>query len=268
MTDEMSASIRRETDYFAKVPFWVQDHPDTDAYSITTYAALYRFADWNPNEDDTHHGAFPSLSTIASRAGCSVSSVRRAISTLERIGALEVEHRDGRSSMYSVRTSNPALTERALTDVGTQSPQDAPPRSHRTPTENPSPRTPNQEIGQTPSDIPAVPLSIVTNDTDWLWEAIVDVHGQPASRSERGKFNKAAKMLRECDPPVTGEEYPMLAQAYVSRYEGGQPSVMTIATRVGEMRHYLQRGPIQAPDRKQIAQKARRQQILREMGEA
>lgn len=85
---------------------------------------------------------------------------------------------------------------------------------------------------------------------DELWDVFVEVHGQPASQSERGKFNKIVKTLREAD--VSAAEYPQLVQAYVSKYGGSQPAAATVAQRVGEMRNYLLKGPMQAPDAEQL----------------
>lgn len=78
---------------------------------------------------------------------------------------------------------------------------------------------------------------------DELWDSIVQVHGEPANQTERGKFNKAHKLLREAN--VGGGEYPRLVQAFTTRYDGTQPAVMTVATRVGELRHFLKKGKVQ-----------------------
>lgn len=79
---------------------------------------------------------------------------------------------------------------------------------------------------------------------DFLWEAVVAVHGEPATRDERGKYNKQMSKLREAG--VVADEYPMLVKAFVTKHRGDiQPTVATIASRVGELRHYIHYGPVE-----------------------
>ena len=240
-------NVRRETDYFAKVPFWLQDHPSDKVTAIVlgVYSAIYRSAEWNPNED-SQSGAWPSQETIASRARCSVRSVRRAVDVLQDLGVLHVEERPGRTPLYSLRTSDPGHSGRTSQDMVAD-----PPRTQWPTTRTPISRTPNQTFEV-----------VAERQPDLLWEIVVEIHGEPATKTERGKFNKAAALLREAD--VTPDEYPALAQAYVSKYGDLQPAIMTIATRVGEMRHYLRRGPIQAPGVADIAEHQKRQAQIAE----
>ena len=78
------------------------------------------------------------------------------------------------------------------------------------------------------------------------------IHGEPATRSERGKFNRFVAKLREAN--VDADEYPTLVSAYVSKY-GLQPAAGTIANeRVAEMRQYRDQGPITAPDADELVQ--------------
>lgn len=86
---------------------------------------------------------------------------------------------------------------------------------------------------------------------DELWDTFVEIHGDPASKSERGKFNKAVGMLR--DAGVDAAEYPVLVAAYGAKYPDLQPAVMTVASRVGEMRHFVSRGPLRVPDAQVLA---------------
>lgn len=84
-----------------------------------------------------------------------------------------------------------------------------------------------------------------TRPRDELWDAFTAIHGDPATKSERGKFNKAVSKLREAG--VTGDEYPSLVLAYTSKHDGLQPAVFTIANeRVTEMRQFLKLGPIKS----------------------
>ena len=65
--------------------------------------------------------------------------------------------------------------------------------------------------------------------------------------------------LRNAD--VTHLEYPTLVAAYTSKHDGLQPAVATVANRIGEMRHYAQRGPIQAPTPDELAERRRWEQL-------
>lgn len=88
---------------------------------------------------------------------------------------------------------------------------------------------------------------------DLVWEVLVEVHGEPATKSERGKLNRVRKILSEAE--VDHLEYPHLVAAYMARYSkrgsgAPQPTAMTIAQRVGELRHFLDHGPIGAEPRR------------------
>ena len=83
----------------------------------------------------------------------------------------------------------------------------------------------------------------------------VQVHGEPASTSERGKYNAVVKKLRAAD--VTPEEYPLLVVAFTTKHGGLQPGVPTVAERVGELRHFVARGPIQNRSLDELAEEQR-----------
>jgi len=100
---------------------------------------------------------------------------------------------------------------------------------------------------------------------DLLWETFVEIHGEPADRGERGKYNAAVKRLR--DAGVDEREYPALVHAYVSRYQGSQPAAMTVAGRVGEMRQFVKKGPIVGRSGKEAQREAERQSLLRMIDE-
>ena len=86
---------------------------------------------------------------------------------------------------------------------------------------------------------------------DEIWDVVVDTHGSPAHKSESGKFNKAVSILREAK--VTPEEYPSLVLAYTTKYDKLQPALMTVVERVGEMRHFVAKGPIRSVSLDQVA---------------
>ena len=93
-----------------------------------------------------------------------------------------------------------------------------------------------------PSFTPVLPSHPKKRSPDLLWESFVEIHGQPATKSERGKYNRAVANLREAD--VTPDEYPALVAAFTMKNNGLQGAPMTIAERVGELRHFVNRGPI------------------------
>ncbi len=99
--------------------------------------------------------------------------------------------------------------------------------------------------------------SLATRPRDQLWDMFISIHGDPASKSERGKFNAIVKQLRDAE--VSPDEYPSLVAAYVRKHQGLQPAAATIANRVGELRHYRDRGPVTVPDETE----ARNQEAMR-----
>ena len=105
-----------------------------------------------------------------------------------------------------------------------------------------------------------------TRRRDLLWEVFCEIHGDPADNNERGKFNHYVAKLRNAD--VTHTEYPLLVAAYTSKHDGLQPAIATIANRIGELRHYAKRGPIQAPNPDELAERRRWEQLQAEHQEA
>ncbi len=127
--------------------------------------------------------------------------------------------------------------------TGTKSDLQPAPQSFANPTQ-PNPTGPNPTQPEEGDKSP--------RKRDELWEVFIQIHGEPASKSERGKFNKIVAQLREAQ--VTPVEYPSLVAAYVSKYGGSQPAAATVANRVGEMRNYAAKGPMQAPDADRLRQ--------------
>lgn len=102
---------------------------------------------------------------------------------------------------------------------------------------------------------------------DLLWETLVELHGEPATKSERGKLNRVRKQLAEADVDET--EYPTLVAAYMAKFSKAgspapQPTAMTIAQRVGELRHFILRGPIGSPagTADELAERRRHAELL------
>lgn len=61
---------------------------------LLVYAALKKY------ENSETHSCYPSLTTISSQVGASLSAVRRSISLLEKAGLLTQEFRQGESTIY------------------------------------------------------------------------------------------------------------------------------------------------------------------------
>jgi len=178
------SGYRRETDYFAKVPYWIQDHPSdkVDAIVIAVYAALYRSGDWNPDED-YQTGAFPSQKLLAERARCGVTSVKKAQNVLWELKILTIDRRSGQSSSYTLRTSDPSrqTANPQPPDVGLVSRQTAT-------TKNPKPRTQTYArkaqpevtgarldlIGPTPADVLEAAASDAPTEVDPAFKRFVD----------------------------------------------------------------------------------------------
>lgn len=66
-------------------------------------------------------------------------------------------------------------------------------------------------------------------------------HG-PATRSERGAWNRAVKDLREAEPPVTPEEIPRLVAAFRRVWPGLTVTPMALAKHLGLLRRAPARG--------------------------
>ena len=94
---------------------------------------------------------------------------------------------------------------------------------------------------------------------DLLWEAFVFVHGDPATDRERGRFNKIVGELR--DAGVDHDEYPMLVKAFVTKMPGASYGVSTVATRVGELRRFIEVGDVQPIDLEALEAQKREQRI-------
>lgn len=90
---------------------------------------------------------------------------------------------------------------------------------------------------------------------DLVWEAFCQVHGEPAGKSERGKYNATVKKLRDAE--VGPDEYPALVQAFTTKHNGLQPGITTVAERVGELRHFIARGPVQGRSLEELAEAQR-----------
>ena len=193
---------------------------------------------------------WPGWDRVAAMTGYSEPTVARITAELRKLGVLVQVQRGftGQRSKYLIDLSHPSL--RAYQD-------DMQSESESLSNDRESLSNDRESLSLTiplPSYSPVLtshPSSEATLSRDLLWESVVAIHGDPANRSERGKFNRAVKLLREAN--VTPDEYPALVQAYCARYDKLQPAVMTVASRVGEMRHFVAKGPIRSVSLDQVA---------------
>ena len=204
--------------------------------------------------------AFPGEDRLAEMTGYSLTSVDRITRELRTLGVLVQVGRGhrGRRAEFRVNLEHPALkaphSEGQTVEEPITGDDLSPTESPSHDTESPSPARRKPHTSEDPPVLDPSSTPVLKEEEgvaslrprDELWDIVVDVHGAPANGSERGKFNRAVKLLREAE--VSPVEYPGLVAAFVSRYGGSQPAVMTVASRVGEMRKFVQAGPIRGPD--------------------
>ena len=207
-------------DPFVIVPrFVILEAPD----AIGVYTSIRLYADYETGE------CHPALETVAENLGISVSTVQRRIAKLLAIGAMG-KQRTGRANRYRFPPSRLVTGD----------------RSDRSPVTD---QTGHQEaMNEELLNENQLTREEDAPRRDLLWESFVEVHGEPATKSERGKYNTAVKKLREGD--VAPAEYPSLVEAYAAKHEGLQPAILTVAERIGELRHYRDRGAVQVASRK------------------
>lgn len=206
-------------DQFAIVPRYVV-YESSD--SIGVYASIRLFADYETGE------CWPSIDTVAEILGVSRRTVERHLAKLEAIGAIRKESgkASGETNLYRFPASR--------YDIGVAG--GTTPVSHRGTTSESHKQEP---VERDPSNEKKTGR---LRRRDLLWEAFVEIHGDPASKSERGKFNRIVSILRDAD--VTPEEYPSLVAAFSTKWEGKQVAPATVSERIGELRHFLSRGPV------------------------
>lgn len=229
---------------------------EIDPYAFRVYCLLMRYA-------NSEGRAWPSLRTMSDELGIDRGKVGRAVKLLKSAGWVTVEKADSgvtghaQRNVYTVHGLRPnrlfgatgGSEQPVAVDTqtgGSEQPEPGAENGHNY----------NQELQPLYNQRRA---ASETRPRDDLWDAVVDVHGDPATKSERGKFNRAVALLREAD--VTPDEYPLLVLAYTSKYDSLQPAVMTVAARVGEMRQFVTQGPIRSIPTETL----RDQQWLREL---
>ena len=186
---------------------------------------------------------WPGWDRVAQMTGYSEATVARITAELRRVGVLVRVQRGftGQRSKYLIDLSHPAL-EAYQDDM--QSDSESLSNDQKSLSNDAESLSPTIALPSYSPVLNSRPTSEATSSRDLLWESVVEIHGEPATKSERGKYNKAVAELREAK--VTPDEYPSLVLAYTSKYDTLQPAVMTVAHRVGEMRHFLSKGPIRS----------------------
>jgi DNA-binding MarR family transcriptional regulator len=197
---------------------------------------------------NTEARAWPSHRTIAADLDLSRTTVASALDTLRDAGWVSVHVEDEATTGHVQRHSYTVHGTRPMRLLNLP-PVEANRHSKPTGTAN----QPAQLLVPNRPNKQAITTNKKNNQEegaerrDLLWDAFCAEHGEPANTTERGKYNTAVALLREAS--VTPDEYPELVAAYVAKHAGGvQPGVMTVASRVGEIRRYLEAGPVKAGD--------------------
>lgn len=209
-------------EYFAVVPESVLDGVGSKAVHL--YAILRRYTDKGGE-------AFPRRRTLATRMGCSPDTVDRATRQLIAAGFLTVEARyrdDGgrTSNLYTLRSTPIRTRAEGGSRVDAEG-HAAPVRHEEREPVNESQielaacgETVQSGDGSCPVPVPCWyhdPFDpAVLDGRDLVWEALTLACGVPATRSERGRWNRAAKDLR--DAGFTGPDVLRLAVAYRRRW--------------------------------------------------
>ena len=82
---------------FAQLPDEILWHQDLSSNAKVVFAALHKYS-------TLPKGAFPSHALLSKQLNLSISTVRRAIDELVRCGYVEIAHRHGSSSLYTLLT--------------------------------------------------------------------------------------------------------------------------------------------------------------------
>lgn len=159
------------------------------------------------NDDGT--GCYRGKDSIARMARVSRSTVTRSIANLVRLGELQVEHRDGRTSVYRI-TLNPAQIEHGAETDGAQDEPTTHVTGEPTPGSTVS-RDPSSEPSEEPSAARAE-LPVDQRLVNAWWESFEPRPGQPypavlkivrAALKLGWTPTQIHNGLRDCVPPLT-----------------------------------------------------------------
>ncbi|RKZ84513.1 MAG: hypothetical protein DRQ39_08255 [Gammaproteobacteria bacterium] len=237
---------------FAQIPHDLIRDKNVDPYAVRVYAELMARA-------NSESRSWPSQRRVAKDLGMSRTKVMGALNSLEAEGWILITaspettgHKQRHSyTIFGLRPQRlfemepDHATHRLATQAGTPGVRSGTP-------DGPVPDhdvVPNKNQQLEPEPDPGLAAK-PQRPPDPVWDSFIAVHGNPEDGTERGKFNRAVKLLK--DAKVTPEEYPMLVAAYSMKYDDLQPAPMTVPVRIGEMRHFMNRGPINVPDRETL----------------
>lgn len=237
--------------------------------SVRVMSQVWNQSDLEPNHryvllayaDAANHDGteiWPGREAIMRMTGYSLSTVNRITRELVEIGVL-VRHdrgRRGKRASFSIPLSHPRLNvihDDPEPESGFGYQDDTLSGTDRvlSETDRVSPVIRKGATSDTPPVLTRPTTPVLKKDPpiqkrDLLWEVFTEIHGEPATKSERGKYNQTVKILREAG--VTPSEYPLLVRAFTTKHGGLQPAPTTISTRVGELRHFVVKGPVVGMD--------------------
>jgi hypothetical protein len=195
---------------FAIVPEWVI-YGEVSDRAIRLYAVLARHA-------NTEHVAFPLRTTMAKLCRCSVDSIDRAVRELVEVGALIVEHQfaEGgkqRANLYTLVFDDPRGRTGA---VGVAAQLRLPGRTDAAQNDNHGTRTIERSFAAAPRK----------RKPDLLWEVFDEELGEVSNAGERGKRNKALKLIRESMNGLDDEaEQATALRTHIERYREHWPDM-------------------------------------------
>jgi hypothetical protein len=126
--------------------------------------------------------AWPSQKTLAAACGLTERSVREHLGVLEANGWLICEKREGKTDIWTL--SDPTVTPEPPAGVSEATPE----RGSKTP-EPASAELSRTEEQRSGANAPS--------RRDVVWDVLVEILGQPQTKTERGKRNDAVKQLKD-----------------------------------------------------------------------
>lgn len=199
---------------------------------------------------DKGDSAFPSMETLADDTGLAKSTVVKAIRILEEAGYLIVMRapgkRGGRTRVNHYRATIPRRTVTETTVPGTDevvtsdSDQDSVPQVtvSETVTGDPGNGPPEPKERSASRSLPRTATTPSTTPgsrpRDPIWDGFAEWLGtHPATRDERGKWNRAVKQLREIGVD-SSTEVVRRGRRYQAKYQGVAPTPLGLVGHWGE----------------------------------
>jgi len=225
---DAAATWEVEDSPFALVPHDLIEDLDLPHTAVRVYCYLMRRAKNETKE------AFPGYRRIGAEIGMSTATVAKCIGALETRGWIDVTRSTTKKKQRIVNHYFIRRTRRGVANSAT-----------------PVAKTDTGGVAESATELDeslttTTELHSLARPRDLLWEVFTEIHGQPATKSERGKYNTIVKTLKTAEVDET--EYPVLVQGWVAKTQGLQPAAATISERVGEIRHFVAKGPVKQID--------------------